>query len=48
MDLDRGISLKQVLLSPSGDIDTATYTKIRLNEKNVNKKPFEIKGSPCK
>jgi negative regulator of sigma E activity len=48
MDLDRGISLKQVLLSPSGDIDTATYTKIRLNEKNVDKKPFEIKGSPCK
>jgi negative regulator of sigma E activity len=48
MDLDRGISLKQVLLSPSGDIDTATYTKVRLNEKNVDKKPFEIKGSPCK
>ncbi len=46
IDLARGISLKQVLLNPSNDLQTATYTHIRLNEK-VDTKPFSFKGKPC-
>ena len=46
IDLARGISLKQVLLNPSNDIQTATYTHTRLNEK-VDTKPFTFKGKPC-
>ena len=46
IDLSRGITLKQVLLNPSNDLQTATYTHIRLNEK-VDAKPFTFKGKPC-
>ncbi len=46
IDTARGITLKQVLLSPSTDLQTATYTHIRLNEK-VDTKPFTFKGKPC-
>ena len=46
IDLARGVSLKQVLLNPSNDLQTATYTHIRLNEK-VDTKPFNFKGKPC-
>ena len=46
IDLARGITLKQVLLNPSNDLQTATYTHIRLNEK-VDTKPFTFKGKPC-
>lgn len=48
MDLARGVSLKQVLDSPTRDTKTATYTNIKLNEKKIDTKPFEIKGSSCK
>ncbi len=46
LDLARGVSVKQVLLAPSNDLQTATYTNIRLNTK-VDTKPFTIKGKPC-
>jgi hypothetical protein len=46
-DLDRAISPKLIIYSPSGDTDTATYSNIRLNEKKVDTKPFEIKGKAC-
>ncbi len=48
MDLSRGVSLKQVLESPTRDTKTATYSNIKLNEKKIDTKPFEIKGSSCK
>lgn len=48
MDLDRGVSLKLVFYSPSGDKHTANYSKIRLNEKSVDVKPFEILNKPCR
>ena len=48
MDLDRDVSLKQQFFAAgTGDVNTATYTNIRLNGK-VDTKPFEIKGKPCK
>jgi outer membrane lipoprotein-sorting protein len=46
LDLSRAVSVKQILLAPSKDTHTATYSKIRVNEK-VDTKPFEFKGSPC-
>jgi outer membrane lipoprotein-sorting protein len=46
-DLTTAISLKQVVFSPSGDTQTATYSIIRLN-KDVDKGPFKIEGKPCK
>ena len=46
LDPTRGVSLKQVLLAPSNDVQTATYTNIRVNTK-VDTKPFAIKGQPC-
>ena len=46
IDLTRGVSLKQVLLAPSNDLQTATYTNIRLNQK-IDTKPYAIKGKPC-
>ncbi|CAN5580326.1 hypothetical protein BH10ACI4_BH10ACI4_18340 [soil metagenome] len=42
VDLDRGVSLKQEFLAPSGDKQTAFYTNIKYNQK-VDLKPFEIK-----
>ena len=42
VDLDRGISLKQEFLAPSGDKTTTTYSNIKYNQK-VDLKPFEIK-----
>lgn len=42
VDLDRGLSLKQEFLTPSGDKQTATYSNIKYNQK-VDLKPFEIK-----
>ncbi|ADW68255.1 LolA family protein [Granulicella tundricola] len=46
LDLARDVSLKQVLLAPTKDTHTATYTNIRLNQK-IDTKPFEIKGNSC-
>lgn len=46
LDLARGVSVKQVLLAPSNDLQTASYSNIRLNGK-VDIKPFAIKGKPC-
>lgn len=46
-DLSTAISLKQIVFSPSGDTQTATYSNIRLN-KEVDKAPFKIEGKPCK
>ena len=46
IDLSRGVSIKQVFLSPSGDISTATYTNISTTKK-PDLKPFAIKGKPC-
>ncbi len=48
MDLARGVSLKQVLESPTRDTKTATYTDIKLNAKKIDLKYFEIKGNICK
>ena len=48
MDLDRDVSIKQQFFAAgTGDINTATYTNIKLNGK-VDTKPFEIKGNICK
>ncbi len=47
VDLTRGIGLKQVVFSPSGDTRTATYSNIRLNT-SINKAPFAFKDSVCK
>jgi outer membrane lipoprotein-sorting protein len=46
LDVERGVSLKQVFVSPSGDTTTATYSAIDTTHK-PNTKPFEIKGKPC-
>jgi outer membrane lipoprotein-sorting protein len=46
IDVDRDVSLKQVFYTTSGDIQTAHYSNIRLNQK-VDTKPFEFKGKPC-
>ena len=42
VDPARGISLKQMFYTPSEDVRTAVYTKIRYNAK-VDKKAYEIK-----
>ena len=48
MDLDRDISIKQQYFTAgTGDISTATFTKVRLNEK-VDTAPFDFKAKPCK
>ncbi len=46
-DLATAVSLKQIVYSPSGDTQTATYSNVRLN-KEVDKSPFKIEGKPCK
>ena len=46
-DLATAVSLKQIVYSPSGDTQTATYSNVRLN-KEVEKAPFKIEGKPCK
>jgi outer membrane lipoprotein-sorting protein len=46
IDLDRDVSLKQVFYTTSGDIQTAHYGNIRLNQK-INTATFEFKGKPC-
>lgn len=46
-DLATAVSLKQIVYSPTGDTQTATYSNIRLN-KEVDKAPFKIEGKPCK
>ncbi len=46
MDLDRGVSIKQLFEFPSRDTQTAVYSDIRLN-KAVATKPFEFKGNAC-
>ena len=49
MDLDRDVSLKQQFFAAgTGDVNTATYSNIRLNSGKVDTAPFEIKGKPCK
>ena len=47
IDLARGVSLKQILLSPSNDIQTATYHDIRVNPAKIDTKAYAIKGKPC-
>lgn len=46
MDLDRGVSIKQLFEFPSHDTQTALYSDIRLN-KSVSTKPFQFKGVAC-
>ncbi len=46
-DLTTAVSLQEIVYSPSGDTQTATYSNVRLN-KDVNKSPFKIEGKPCK
>jgi outer membrane lipoprotein-sorting protein len=46
IDLDRDVTLKLILFSPSGDTNTATYSDIRLNQR-VNTKAYAINGKPC-
>lgn len=46
-DLTTAVSLQQIVYSPSGDTQTATYSNVRLN-KEVDKSPFKIAGKPCK
>jgi outer membrane lipoprotein-sorting protein len=46
VDLARAVSVKQVLLQPTNDTQTALYTNIQYN-KTVDTKPFAIQ-SPCK
>jgi len=47
-DLATAISHKQIVYAPTGDTQTATYSLIRLNSKDVDKGPFKIEGKPCK
>jgi outer membrane lipoprotein-sorting protein len=42
VDMERGISLKQVVYMPSEDMRTTVFRNIRYNEK-VDQKPYEIK-----
>ena len=46
IDLTRGVSLKQVLLDPSRNLQTATYTHVKLNEK-IDPKPYNFGGKAC-
>ncbi|SNT00797.1 hypothetical protein SAMN05421770_103437 [Granulicella rosea] len=46
IDPVRGISLKQVFYTPSGDTQTATYTNIRMGG-TIDKKPYAIGGGAC-
>ena len=47
VDLDRDVSLKQILYSAgSKDTNTATFSNIKLNT-TVNTKPYAIKGNSC-
>ena len=46
LDLEQDVSRKQVFYTTSGDIQTAHYSNIRLNQK-VDTKAFEFKGKPC-
>lgn len=46
MDLERGISIKQLFEFPSHDTQIALYSDIRLN-KSISTKPFEFKGVAC-
>ena len=48
MDLDRDISVKQQFFSAgTGDISTATFTNVKLNQK-VDTTAFDFKAKPCK
>lgn len=47
MDLDRGVSLKQKLYSPSNDTNTARYNSIRINTLKEEPKEFVIKAKGC-
>ena len=47
VDTERDVSLKQILFMPNKDTNTATYSNIKLNNKSVNIKPYEIKGKAC-
>jgi outer membrane lipoprotein-sorting protein len=46
VDLDRDVSLKQVVYAPNKDTNTATYTNVKLNTQ-VNTKPYEVKAKAC-
>jgi hypothetical protein len=46
IDPSRGISLKQVFYTPSGDTQTAIYTNIRMGQP-INKAPYAISGNAC-
>ncbi|MDE1162414.1 MAG: outer membrane lipoprotein-sorting protein [Acidobacteriaceae bacterium] len=42
LDLDRGLSVRQIFYQPNGDTRTADYTNFRYNQKSINRKPYEI------
>ena len=46
MDLERDVTLKLVLFSPSRDTNTATFSDIRLN-KHVDTAAYAFKGKAC-
>ncbi len=46
LDLERDIALKQVLISPTDDKQTAVYSNIRLNQP-VDTARYAIGGKPC-
>lgn len=46
LDVERDVSLKQIFYTTSGDVQTAHYANIRVNQR-VDTKPFEFKGKPC-
>ena len=46
VDLDRDVSLKQIMYTPEKDTNTATFSDIKLN-KQVNTGPYQIKGKAC-
>ena len=47
LDLTRGVSLKQVFFMPSGDTQTAIYSKIETNLPKLDTKAYEIKAPNC-
>jgi hypothetical protein len=42
VDLNRGVSLRQIFYQPGGDMRTADYTNIKTKVSKIDKKPYEI------
>ncbi|MFC6644691.1 outer membrane lipoprotein carrier protein LolA [Granulicella cerasi] len=47
LDLDHGVSVRQIFFQPNGDTRTADYTNFNYSGK-VNKKPYSIPGNATK